>query len=134
MYQPDEHLSYDEQVAKTDSWYTTVRQILKHKKYNLIQIYSVCEAGSDYLVTFATKFGDAPHAQEDAMMSLLADVQGRWHRVYVDNLFINLRVLHDARYISLYLCGTACTNFGFPRPISRGDVKDLSKGEYTWRM
>ena len=134
MYQPDEHLSYDEQVAKTDSWYTTLRQILKHKKYNGIQIYSVCEAGSGYLVTFATKFGDAPHAQEDAMMSLLADVQGRWHRVYVDNLFINLRVLRDARDISLYLCGTACTNFGFPRPISRGVVKDLSKGEYTWRM
>ena len=134
VYQPGEHLSYDEQVAKTDSRYTTLRQILTHKKYNGIQIYSVCEAGSGYLVTFATKFGDATRAREDAMMSLLADVQGRWHRVYADNLFINLRVLRDARDISVYLCGTARTNFGFPRPISKDVVKDLSKGEYTWRM
>ena len=45
-----------------------------------------------------------------------------------------LRVLRDARDISVYLCGTARTNFGFPRPISKDVVKDLSKGEYTWRM
>lgn len=134
VYQPGEHLSYDEQVAKTDSRYTTLRQVLKHKKYNGIQIYRVCEAGSGYLGTCATKFGDAPRVREDAMLSLLADVQGRWHRVYADNLFINLRVLRDARDISVYLCGTARTNFGFPRPISRDVVKDLSKGEYTWRM
>ena len=50
------------------------------------------------------------------------------------HLFINLRVLRDARDISVYLCGTARTTFGFPRPISRDVVKDLSKGEYTWRM
>ena len=64
MYQPVEHLSSDEQVAKTDSRYTTLRQILKHKKYNGIQIYSVCEAGSGYLVTFATKFGDATRTED----------------------------------------------------------------------
>ena len=55
---------------------------------------------------------------EDVMMSLLADVQGRWHRVYADNLFINLRVLRDARDISVYLCGTARAQIlGFHGPF-----------------
>lgn len=36
-----ENLSYVEQVAKTNSRYCKLRQMLKHKKYNGIQLYSV---------------------------------------------------------------------------------------------
>ena len=38
------------------------------------------------------------------------------------------------REIFLYIYVALRATFGFPRPISKDVVKDLSKGEYTWRM
>ena len=38
VYHPGRELAYDEQVAKTDSLMTRFRQLLKHKKYNGIQL------------------------------------------------------------------------------------------------
>jgi len=55
VYQPKAELSYDEQVAKTNTRFSKLQQRLRHKKYNGIQIYSLREAGSGYLVTFVTR-------------------------------------------------------------------------------
>ena len=134
VYQPGRELAYDEQVAKTDSRLTRLRQLLKHNKYNGIQLYSICESKTGYLVTFATRDPNGTLGVHGVMNHLLDDVAGRWHRVYADNLFITLGTLRRAKLMRIHLAGTARTNFGFPRSLKDVDSKKLERGEYTWKM
>ena len=134
VYQPKAELSYDEQVAKTNTRFSKLQQRLRHKKYNGIQIYSLCEAGSGYLVTFVTRQPTTEFSIEGAMFSLLKDVSDKWHRVYADNLFISTKTLRWCKDNGIYLCGTARTTHGFPAAISRKFGGVLEKGESSWRM
>ena len=134
VYRPGRELAYDEQVAKTDSRMTRFRQLLKHKKYNGIQLYSVCESKTGYLVTFATRDPSGTLGIHGVMNHLLEDVAGSWHCVYADNLFISLDTLRRARAMHIHLSGTARTTFGFPRRLKDVEGKNLGRGEYVWKM
>ena len=134
VYQPGRELAYDEQVAKTDSRVTRFRQVLKHKKYNGIQLYSVCESKTGYLVTFATRDPNGTLGVHGVMNQLLDDIAGRWHRVYADNSFITLGTLRRAKEMHIHLAGTARTTFGFPRALKDVEGKNLKRGDYVWKM
>ena len=134
VYQPGRELAYDEQVAKTDSRMTRLRQLLQHKKYNGIQLYSICESKTGYLVTFATRDPNGTLGVHGVMNHLLDDVAGRWHCVYADNLFITLGTLRRAKLMRIHLAGTARTSFGFPRVLRDVEGKNLKRGDYVWKM
>lgn len=134
VYQPGQNLAYDEQVAKTDSRYTPLRQILRHKKYNGIQVWSLCESGTGYLVNFVVRIPRSTWGIDDAMHALLTEVQGKWHNVYCDNLFTSLSMLRWSKERQINLAGTARTNRGFPKQLSRRSSVQLGRGEWDWVM
>jgi hypothetical protein len=134
VYQPGQNLSYDEQVAKTNSRYTPLRQILRHKKYNGIQIWSLCESGTGYLANFVVRIPHSSWGVDDAMRTLLEDVQGKWHNVYCDNLFTSVSMLRWSKERQINVAGTARTTRGFPTKLGRRHGVQLSKGEWDWLM
>ena len=58
---------------------------------------------------------------------LTKELQGKWHHVYLDNLFYIIQLLSDLEKSGIYGCGTARKDgCGFPEKLKRAKFKNIN--------
>jgi len=136
-----EHASIDEQVVLCNSRKCSYKQVLKHKKYNGILLYSVNDPVTGYTFAFeADRRNNEEGGRPGFAMRLCEYISGEWRRVWMDSAFPTIRGLEAMYDMGIYGGGTIKHIMGFPAELDElkrpmGDKNPvLKKGEYEWRM
>lgn len=150
FYNPSEHLAVDEVIVKYQGR-VIFRQYIpkKHKRFG-IKIYKLCDE-TGYTYDMAVYLGrdrqrTAQHltATHATVSELTKKVQGRGHKLYMDNYFSSPDLFDDLATKQIYCCGTVRPyRKGMPqdfRPmrmrLQRGDLQVRTRGDLTailWR-
>ena len=150
FYNPSEHLAVDEVIVKYKGR-VIFRQYIpkKHKRFG-IKIYKLCdETGYTYNMTVylgrdrqrTARHLTATHA---TVSELTENIQGRCHKLYMDNYFSSPNLFDDLATKQIYCCGTVRPNRkGMPQDLGpkrmtlkRGDLQVRTRGDLKtilWR-
>ena len=150
FYSPSEHLAVDEVIVKFKG-HVIFRQYIpkKHKRFG-IKIYKLCdETGYTYDMTVylgRDRQRTAQHltATHATVSELTKKIQGRGHKLYMDNYFSSPDLFDDLATKQIYCCGTVRPNRkGMPQDLNpkrttlkRGDLQVRTRGDLTtivWR-
>jgi len=145
FYSPSEHLAVDEVIVKYKGR-VIFRQYIpkKHKRFG-IKIYKLCdETGYTYNMTVylgRDRQRTAQHltATHATVSQLTEKIQGRGHKLYMDNYFSSPDLFNDLATKQIYCCGTVRPNrkgmpqdFGPKRmTLKRGDLQVRTRGDLT---
>jgi len=132
FYNPFEHLAVDEFIVKFNGR-VVFRQYIpkKHKRFG-IKIYKLCdETGYTYDMTVylgRDRRRTAQHltATHATVSELTKKIQGRGHKLYMDNSFSSPDLFIDLATKQIYCCGTV-------RPNRNGMPQDLGPKRVTLR-
>src|SRR5215510_12576011 len=130
FYNPSEHLAVAEVIVKYKGR-VIFRQYIpkKHKRFG-IKIYKLCdETGYTYNMTVylgRDRQRTAQHltATHAIVPELTENIQGRCHKLYMDNYFSSLDLFRDLATKQIYCCGTV-------RPKRKGMPQDLGPRRMT---
>ena len=119
-----EHASIDEQVVLCNSRKCSYKQVLKHKKYNGILLYSVNDPVTGYTFAFeADRRNNEEGGRPGFAMRLCKYISGEWRRVWMDSAFPTIRGLEAMYDMGIYGGGTIKHIMGFP-----AELDELKRG------
>ena len=145
FYNPSENLAIDEVIVLFKGRVAFKQYIpKKHKRFG-IKIYKLCdETGYTYDMKVYVGKEKQRRAQDvtvthATVTELTQKVQGRGHKLYMDNFFSSPQLFQDLARRQIYCCGTVRPNRkGMPQDIGpkklklkRGDIHVRTMGDLT---
>ena len=132
-YQPGQNLAVDEQMQTCNNRTCPEGFHPPRKKTNGIKIWSICESGTGYMVSFriARRKRQKIH---DVVLSMVGDLECLNHRLHMDNLFSTPSLFEELLCLQQYACGTWRSNYYMPVDLKPKNNKRLPKGEFIWLM
>jgi hypothetical protein len=124
FYNPSEHLAVDEVIVLYKGRVVFKQYIRKKTKRFGIKIYKLCDE-TGYIYDMNVYVGkDRQRRVQNLTVShatvteLTQKVQGRGHKLYMDNFFTSPRLFQGLAMTKIYCCGTV-------RPNRKGMPQDL---------
>ena len=131
-YSARRDLSLDEQtIGHKGRWTTLTHQNRNKPAGQGFKIYSINEVETGYTMCFKLdrKDGTTIH---DTVMSLVEEIDGEGHHIYMDNLFVKPPTLDAIKAAGQRACGTWRNNFGVPAELVNPDSLK-NPGDFEWR-
>ena len=140
-YQLGQDISLDENVTPLNNRATPLgmRNLLPHKPNNGILSYCLCCASTGYVWNFLVDSKEDFGSNTDGKIAyfvlvLCAALKQKWHRVWMDNLFVKTSVLEKLFEWNIYAAGTCrspCKS-GFPDDLTTDESKNWEKGKMQY--
>ena len=123
-----EHASIDEQVVLCNSRKCSYKQVLKHKKYNGILLYSVNDPVTGYTFAFeADRRNNEEGGRPGFAMRLCEYISGEWRRVWMDSAFPTIRGLEQCMTWESTAEGPSNTSWVSPQSSMSSSAKWVTR-------
>lgn len=140
-YQLGRDISLDENVTPLSNRTTPLwmRNLMAHKPNNGILTYCLCCASTGYIWNFLVDSKEEFGSNTDSKIAyfvlvLCTALKQKWHRVWMDNLFVKTSVLEKLFEWSIYTAGTCRPpgQSGFPHDLTKDESKNWEKGKMQY--